>query len=136
MTARLKRNAHPHLPPLRTPPAENHPRGNASVGRSWSPDLLLRLQVQPFDDNQRGQMARSRQAVRPMLVTKIIELNDKRCGVRFGAGSVSIPLPIALVARTSKKHRFVGEACLSQTLPLLLDLCSSILLGRPSLKLL
>jgi hypothetical protein len=31
--------------------------------------------------------------INPMLVTAIIELNDKRCEVRFGAAQVSIPLP-------------------------------------------
>jgi hypothetical protein len=46
-------HAFPHPPPTcRTPPPENHPRGNASVGRARSPDLLLRLQVQPLDTDQ------------------------------------------------------------------------------------
>ena len=72
-----------------------------------------------------------------MLVTAIIELNDKRCEAGFGARSVSIPLAIALVAEDIQiASPRAGEACISQTLPLLLDLCSSILLGRPSLKLL
>src|ERR1700730_15033933 len=38
-------------------PTEEHLRRNARLGRSRSPDLLLGLQVQPWDRNQRRQMA-------------------------------------------------------------------------------
>jgi hypothetical protein len=46
--------------------------------------------------------------VNPKLVTAIIEVNDKLCDVHFGAGhSVSIGLPIALVAEDIQKASYV-----------------------------
>ena len=58
-------HARSHPPPIhRTPPTENHPRGNASVRRARPPDLLFRIQVQPFDGNQRRPVAGRCSAVR------------------------------------------------------------------------
>jgi hypothetical protein len=46
------------------PPAEDHPCRDARRWRARDPELLLGLQVQPLDRDQRGPVARSRPALR------------------------------------------------------------------------
>jgi hypothetical protein len=55
LPARPDRASMAHVRPH--PPAEIHARRNARLWRSWSPDLLFRLQVQPLDSDQRRPMA-------------------------------------------------------------------------------
>src|ERR1700693_2680616 len=60
-------------------PTENHLRRDAGIRHSRSPDLLRRLQVQPFDPDERRSLAGPFPAFRYRAVVRLQGLRQARC---------------------------------------------------------